>query len=158
MGYQKITSIIYFGVLLITIVLLFNIGSSINNLLNESNISESFINTYGALQKKAGLYGIVTFAILLILSLLMYYFSSKTTYVLLTNIIYIALMLFVFVSANQNYFTMQNINYAEKSEYWITVFMGIFYIIGAVLVSAIGYITVRNYSKRSEHTLNKSNR
>jgi positive regulator of sigma E activity len=73
----------------------------------------------------------------------------------LTNILYIGLVLFIFITANRSYFAVHNVDYSNKGEYWLTVFMGIFYIIGAVLVSAIGYITVRNYAKRSQHTLNK---
>lgn len=151
----KITTLAYFVLLFASIIILFNIGFAINGLLQAIPLSENFSVEFALLQKKAGLYGIVLFVLLLLVSLVLYYLSKKRSYLILSNLVYLALILYVFVTANQKYFLVQNINYSEKSEYWITVFMGIFYIIGAILVSAISYITMRNFTKRINNTLNK---
>lgn len=158
MNKNKIAVLVYYALLLISMALLFNVCLSLSELLQTSPLPDNLQTTYNALQKKAALMGIIAFVIMLIISLVLYYINSKPTYIVLTNLAYVALVLFVFVTINQNFFQVQNLTYNEKSEYWITVFMGIFYIIGAVLVSAIGFITVRNYSKRTNHTLNKINR
>ncbi|MDA3893718.1 MAG: hypothetical protein PF517_18805 [Salinivirgaceae bacterium] len=151
----KVLTLIYFVMLAVGLGVLLNICVSLNSLLTSHISIDILTNQYGSLQKSAGLWGIVFFVILLILGLVLYYLSTKKTYIVLTNILYIGLVLFIFITANRSYFAVQNVDYSNKGEYWLTVFMGIFYIIGAVLVSAIGYITVRNYAKRSQHTLNK---
>lgn len=158
MNKNRIATLVYYVILVASIVLLANVCLSLKSLLQTEPLSENIDIIYNSLQKKAALYGIISFVILLVTSLVLYYLLSKPTYIVLSNLAYVTLVLFVFVTINRSFFEMQNIAYAEKSEYWITVFMGIFYIIGAVLVSAIGYITVRNYTKRTKNTLNKSSR
>lgn len=154
MSQSKIATLTYFAILLLAIALFVKLSANISGLFDFKELPEGFDKQYGNMQKKAGITGIISFVVLLLFSVYLYYLTTKSTYIILTNIIYIAFTLFVFVSLNRDYFSVQNITYNEKSEYWITVFMGIFYILGAILVSAIAYITVRNYTKRSQHSMN----
>ena len=152
----KIITTIYFVLLTASIGVLYHIYSGFNQILESSSILENISTQYAQLQKDAGMIGIVSFMVLLCISFVLYYLTDKKSYILLSNIIYIVVILYVFITVNREFYTFQNLEFDEQSEYWITVFMGIFYIIGAVLVSAIGYITIRNYSKRSQHIINKT--
>ena len=148
MNSTKIATITYYTLFIISVAILLNVCTQINQLFSNVLALDSISNEYAELQKNAGVYGIISFIILLSVGFLLYYLTKKRTYIVLSNILYISLILYVFISANKQYYSVQNLQYSQQNEYWLTIFMGIFYIIGAVLVSAIGYITVRNYTKR----------
>ena len=152
----KTVTILYFILLAASVAVLTNACLNLNQILENSNIFESTNIQYAHLQKEAGMTGIISFMVLLSVSFVLYYLTDKKSYILLSNIIYIGVILYVFITVNREYYIMQNLEFNQQTEYWITVFMGIFYIIGAVLVSTIGYIAIRNYSKRSQHTINKT--
>lgn len=139
-------------------LILATLSIRLNNLFIQSNTIESIEIQYSQLQKAIGIYGIIAFITLLILSFIIYYLTHKRTYLFLSNIFYIAIILFVFVTINKSFYTFQNIEYSKSTEYWLTLFMGIFYIIGSILVSAIGYITIRNYTNRFQHPTNRVNK
>ncbi len=149
MNSTKIVTIIYYIFFITSAIILLYVCLDLNQLLNNSLVLESIGKEYAMLQKKAGVYGIVSFIVLLSISFWLYYLSNKRTYIILSNILYVSIILYVFITANKEYHLVQNLQYSQQSEYWLTLFMGIFYIIGAVLVSTIGYITIRNYTKRA---------
>jgi hypothetical protein len=154
MNKVKIVTTLCFVVFAVSIAILLNICLKMNGLFADNHSLEFFKIQYAQLQKAAGIYSITAFMSMLVVSFALFYFTSKRTFILLSNIIYIGVVLFIFVSMNKAYYTFQNIDYLQNSEYWLTVFMGIFYILGAILVSTIGYITIRNYTKRGQHPFN----
>ncbi len=158
MSKVKIFTLLYFVLLAISIAVLLNIFMQLNNLFSQNEAIAVIKTQYSQFQKTAGIYGIFTFISLLIISLILYYLTNKRTYIILSNILYVGVILYVFVTANKSLYAIQNIDYAQNSEYWLTVFMGVFYIIGAILVSAIGYITIRNFTNRSQNKLNRANK
>jgi len=158
MNRLKIITIIYFVLFAISAAILVNICFKISNLFVPENSIELIKIQYSQLQKSAGIYGIVSFITLLLLSFALFFLNTKRTYILLTNILYIGVVLFVFFTANKAFYTFQNIDYSQSSGYWLTLFMGVFNIVGAVLVSVIGYITIRNFTNRSQQSGNKASK
>lgn len=156
MAKNKIITIVYFILLLIGGVILFNISVNMRSLIDNYSMLNSIDAEYTHLQTKVGIYSIIIFIVLLLVSFVLYYYTEKRNYIFLSNIIYVGVVLYIHVTINQNFHTSHNLEYSEQGEYWITVFMGIFYIIGAILVSAIGYITIRNYTKMKQNSLTKS--
>jgi len=156
MKIKKTSIIIYYLLLLVSAIITLKLFANFGSLIDGYQVIDNI--TYSNLQKQVGIFGIISFIILLIVSYFIYFFTNKITYILLSNILYIAIVLYVFVTLNRNYFICQNIDYSQQSEYWLTIFMGIFYIIGAILISSIGYITIRNYAKRNQQTVKTSKR
>jgi hypothetical protein len=153
---NKIITIVYFALLLIGGIILFIKGVNMQSLIKSCDNTHIIDMQYAKMQTNMGVYSIVIFIVLLLISFILYYFTDNRNYVLLSNILYVGVILYVYVSLNKEYLLANNIDYSSSEEYWITVFMGVFYIIGAVLVSAIGYITIRNYTKRTHTTVGDS--
>jgi len=153
MNKTKILTFSYFFILIIGVGILFRILLNINYLLNNNLVINS-IKEYSALQTKAGIQSIVIFVILLVVSFIIYFLTKRHNYILLSNIIYISFTLYIYITANKDFYVSQDIDYSQQGEYWLTVFMGVFYILGSILVSSIGYITIRNYTKNSRRQLN----
>lgn len=152
----KIITIVYFLLLISGGAILFNIGMNMHSVLENYSPANQINSEYTMLQTRAGIYSIIIFIVLLLVSFILYYYTEKRNYIFLSNILYIGAILYVYVTVNKNYYLAQNLEYSQQGEYWITIFMGIFYIVGAVLVSAIGYITIRNYTKRNQNKSHKS--
>ncbi len=155
MDKAKIFRWLFYLILVISLVWSFTIANKLYNLINIKEGFETIYNQYNSLQKTIGILGIVSFIVLLSISLVLYYLCNSRNYIFLSNLVYIGIILFVFITINKQYYINQNLDYTQQSTYWLTVIMGIFYIIGAILVSAIGYITLRNYINRSRHPFNK---
>lgn len=151
----KIITSVFYLVLIASLVVLLKICFDLHQLVENVTSDELFFQQYSMLQKNAGMYSIVTFMVLLGFGFLLFYLTTKSTPIILSNIVYITIILYVFITINRDFYVNQNIDYTQQSEYLLTVFIGIFYIIGATLVSAIGYITIRNYLRRSQHAINK---
>jgi len=158
MNRLKIVTLLYFAFFAISAAILLNICLQLNNLFIPDNSIELIKIQYSHLQKSAGIYGIIAFMVLLVFSFVLYFLTSKRTYILLSNILYIGVVLFVFFTANRAFYAFQNIDCSKSSGYWLTLFIGVFYIIGAVLVSVIGYITIRNFTNRSQQSIHKGER
>lgn len=154
----KILTALYFLILFIGTILLFNISIDINLTLESFSPLNNIDISYTELQTKVSMYSVTIFVILLLISYSLYYLTNKRNYIIISNILYISITLYIYVTINRQFFEVQKIEYSQQGEYWITVFMGVFYAIGAILVSIIGYITIRNYTKRSTNLLVKSNR
>ena len=154
MNKVKGLTILYIVVVAVSIAILATICIKMNGLFAENHTLEFIEIHYSQMQKSAGIFSITLFMSMLSVAFVLFYLTSKRTFILISNIIYIGVVLYVFVSINKTYCSFQNIDIAQNSEYWLTVFMGIFYILGAVLVSTIGYITIRNYTNRVQHSIN----
>jgi inner membrane protein involved in colicin E2 resistance len=148
MNRVKIVTIIYFLLLAIGGSVLLHMATDISSILSDNAISDSIIRNYSHLQTRAGMYGIVMFMVLLLVSFILYFLTKRYNYILLSNIVYTFFTLYIYITVNRDFYIVQNIEYAQQGEYWLTVFMGIFYVVGSILVSAIGYITIRNYTKK----------
>jgi hypothetical protein len=153
MNRQRVFTIIFFLLLIISGAILSNILSNFYSLFDNIELLKE---NYAKLLSKSGIYSICMFIVLLSLGIILYYLTSNKNYIIITNIFYATFILIVFISFNKKYFIVQNIDYMQQGEYWLTMFMGIFYIIGSVLVSAISYITLRNYTKRNNRILNNN--
>ncbi|MBI9067817.1 MAG: hypothetical protein JEZ09_11035 [Salinivirgaceae bacterium] len=119
-------------------------------LIENAADSKDIMLDYNLFQKRIGLINICSFVVLLLTSLIEYYKNNNSKLIILANILFMAVSLFLYVSINKSYYQLSGINYLEQSGYWLTLFMGVFYIIGGLLISAIGFITVRNNLKRKK--------
>ena len=156
---SRVLAVLYFLFLFIGGVIIVNIIIDINLVLEAySSLNPIHTYDYTRLQTSIGVYSIVIFVILLMLSYSIYYLENKRNYIVISNILYIGATLYVYVTINKNFYEVQEIDYLQQGEYWITVFMGIFYVIGAILISSIGYITIRNYTNRTNTLQIKSNK
>jgi hypothetical protein len=151
----KIVTGVFYLMLVISLVVLLKVCVDLTHLVENASNDEAFLQQYSLLQKDAGMHSIIAFVLLLGVGFLLFYLTTKSTPIILSNIVYIAIILYVFITTNRVFYENQNIEYTQQSEYWLTIFMGIFYILGAILVSVIGYITVRNYLRRSQHAISK---
>lgn len=154
---KTITRLYYlFFVIGLSVMLFF--ATKIQGLLQSESMSETIITSYALAQKQISYAGIIVFISQLMLSLYLFYISNNKKPILLSNILYIAFMLFVYFGSNHRYYTLLDGAAADNSAYWLYLFMGLFYILGALLVSAIGYITVKNYTQRNSNAPIKNSR
>ena len=158
MNLNKNITRLYYLFFAISLGVLLFFASKIQDLLQSESITETISTSYALAQKQISYAGIIVFISQLILSLYLFYISNNKKPILLSNILYIAFMLYVYFGSNHHYYTLLNGTAADNTAYWLYLFMGLFYILGAILVSAIGYITVKNYTQRNSDAPKKNSR
>ena len=121
---------------------------ALQKILMGPSVAAEVADQFNLYQKQIGIINIISFMVLLIIGLIHFYLTDKKTLFFLATIAFMASTLIMYVSMNRDFHRLNMIPYNEQSGYWITLFMGIFYILGGILVAAIGYITVRNNRKR----------
>lgn len=151
MKVNKIIQISFLVLLLGSAAYLVSLCLNMQNVINDSTLTLHALHTkYNNLQQQTSLIGIVLFAILLLVGFVNFYLNKNAKYIVLANLLYIPITLYSYISLNFNFYEKQGLIPAENSGYWLIVFIGIFYIIGAILVSVIGYFTIRNLNKRAK--------
>ncbi|PKP10305.1 MAG: hypothetical protein CVU09_08030 [Bacteroidetes bacterium HGW-Bacteroidetes-4] len=149
---------LYYLLFIIGLGVMLFFASKIQGLLQSESITETISTSYALAQKQLSYAGIIVFICQLMISLYLFYISNNKKPILLSNILYIALMLYVYFGSNHRYYTLLNGAAADNTAYWLYLFMGLFYILGAILVSAIGYITVKNYTQLNSDVSIKNRR
>lgn len=151
---KDLIKVIFYIVFLIGMVALGIMLKQMNQLVDSATNSTEIVSSYNLLQKQIGIANITFFVVLLIGAFIHYYKKQDQKLILMANILFIAISLFLYTTLNQKFYQLIDAAYKEQSGYWLTLFMGIFYILGGILISAIGYITVRNNLKRKINTRN----
>ena len=155
--YKTITLIFYiFFIAGFAIMLFFSL--KMKAILNVPSLTDEHISAYSVLQKQISYAGIMIFISQLLISFILYYRTTNKNPIFLTNILYIGFMLFVYFSSNYNYYKLLNKESTSNTSYWLFIFIGLFYILGAILVSAIGYITIKNITNRNSEGIHKNRR
>lgn len=158
MRFNKNITRLYYLFFITGLGVLLYFATKIQGLLQSESITEAISISYALAQKQISYAAIIVFISLLSFSLYLFYSSNNKKPVILSNILYVAFMLFVYFGSNHSYYTLLNGSAAENSAYWLYLFMGLFYILGAILVSAIGYLTVKNYTRRNSDAPIKNRR
>lgn len=150
MTLKKLIPILFISVLFISTVILIFLCSKMNSLVGDTSMSFQNIQIeYNLLQKQTNLASIILFGVLLILGFANYYLNNKIKYIAWSNLLYISVTLFNYVTLNYNFYKIQGLEPNEQSGFWLILFIGVFYILGAILVSVIGSFTIRNLIKRT---------
>ncbi len=143
---SKYPLLIYLALLIISIVILANMCMNAKeSIVNSEVLNYNFIS---ALQKKITIANIVCFTTLIALGLWIFSITKRVNYLILSIILFVCITLYNHVTLTKLILTSQGKVPANEGAYWLVVFVGIFYILGAILVAAIGYIAVKNYTKR----------
>lgn len=124
------------------------------SLLQNENIKlYDFLKNYNQLHTNISYASIILFVVLLIVSLVYYFYYHRVGYVLITNMFYIVTTLFNYITLSKMYadaVSTENTN----SEHYFNIFIGIFFIVGGILVSVIGFYAIRNFSKFKRNKIN----
>lgn len=151
MNSNKIITIVFYIAFVITGVVLFILSKNNHQLLVDAVTFDAVVDEFTELQKNTAIINIVSFSILTIIGLWAYRMQNKVSYLLLSLILYTAITLYNFVTLNKQLYALKVGIPSDYGAYWLMTFIGVFYIIGAVVVAAIGYITVKNYMKRRDN-------
>lgn len=156
MNLNKIIKLVFFSILLLGLGIIVPYILKLNDLIEGSEINDAFIDRYNSLQKHTNVISIIFFVAMLVTGLIYYYKFNKANYLVLAAIPYIMVTLHCYISVNQRFYQLQHINPTESGSFWIITFIGIFYIIGAILISVIGYFAIRNLLQRNtpKHRIN----
>ncbi len=144
---QKRNVLIFLGAFLVATAWLLLLALQTKAALNHSDI-ELALHNFSELQKKLEVYNLVIYAVLLSFGMYLFATLKRLNYALLALVLFIAFTLYNHVSLSKQAFALQNINPSESGNYWLLVFIGVFYVLGAVVVAAIGYLVLKNYAKR----------
>lgn len=158
MNRQKSGILIFYILFIIGSALLVFFAKNLYGIIQIDAITEAVSEKYLALQKQLSYLSISVFILLLMVSFYLFFTTKNKNPILLSNILYIGVTLFVFVSCNKQFYIIKSGVASQNSAYWLYLFIGIFYILGAILVSAIGFITIKNYINRHSDPANKNRR
>jgi len=158
MKYLKSIKLSFLLILFISTLVLGIISFRLNGLLNKGLDMEEIAESFKSMQKFLGVASIIAFTILLILSILYMKFTGNKTYLFLSNLFFILFTLYNYITLNRGFFSLNGNDPSDFGGYWLILFIGIFYIIGAIAVSAIGYIAISNYTRHRNETVKKYER
>ncbi|MFA6404304.1 MAG: hypothetical protein WCX31_22155 [Salinivirgaceae bacterium] len=148
MDKKKVTITLFLLSCIIALVVLIRLNYQAYSLLKNSVSSELMPAKFQLLQKQISTVNIAFFIPMLLLSLFWYYLTNSRTLILISNILYITVTIFVTYTLNREFNELHNAKATETVGFWLFALIGIFSILGSVLVSVIGYITVRNLNNR----------
>ncbi len=149
MSKKQIWSLVFLSILTISCILLFILINKGFNMFNSDTITISDFNiTFYKMQKTISLVSISSFIILLIFSLIYYYIYNRITYIVISNIVYIFSTLINYVNLSKSYNDFAyKLTQQASNEHLFNILIGTFFIVGAILVSFIGYYAIRNLNK-----------
>jgi hypothetical protein len=142
----RIVKLSFLGILIFDTVLLLSKSIAARKALLIAGPDFSFVEL-NTLQKPIGILNICFFTVLLILASWVFYIEKRKMFIYLTNLIFIAFTLFNYVTLNRMFFELGDQDANKSGSYWLMVFIGLFYIVGAITISAIAFIAVRNLNR-----------
>lgn len=154
MDKQKINTLIFFALWMAAASILISQAVKLMGLIQNEQV-EVTLPYFLQIQKKITLNNILFFVPLLISALIGYYLNHRKNLLFLSNLLYIAITLVVYVNANKSFHESNQQIATDQKGYWLFLFIGIFYILGAILISAISFITVRNLLNREDNSIKK---
>jgi hypothetical protein len=157
MDKKKLIFGLYLIICIAACFIIIGLNLKAQNLLTTATETEILNAAFQKLQKQISYAGILFFIPMLIISLVWYYITSSRTLILLSNILYISTTLFVAYTLNKEFHELNNAIALETVGFWLFAMIGLFSIIGSILVSTIGYITIRNLTGRTNQK-NKTQR
>lgn len=120
-------------------------ANSAVDLVKGSDLFE-LLNT---IQKPISMTNIVFFAVLLIVSVFIYLHHNKKSPMYVSCAVYSAFTLFIYVRLSQVFYQIGGEG-PTSANYWLLVFIGVFFIVGALTVSVIATIAIKNLLKQNQ--------
>ncbi len=148
MSVKKI-KLIYAAVFLVAVTVLLLLINKTTGIItqNPSNVKQLFFEW----QKLISLWNIIFFAVLTFTGMYIYYKSGKKSLLILPLLIYITTALYSGVTLSRNFYITLQLQANTQNSYWLTSLMTAFFILGAILVSAIAFVTIKNLNKRTQN-------
>ena len=110
---------------------------------------EPAFNVLSAIQKPIATTNIVFFVLLLGISLWLYWKSGKKAITYLPTAIFTVFTLFCYVALSGSFYSIGDGNPTLSGSYWLMFFIGIFFIAGAIIITVIAGMAVRNLLKHN---------
>ncbi len=149
MDKKKLIITVFFVFCLIAVAVLIKLNYEAYRLIKDAADSELMPASFQILQKQISIVNIGFFIPMLLLSLAWYYLTNSRNLIVLSNILYITVTIFISYTLNREFSGLNNVKATETIGFWLFALIGIFSVIGSILVSTIGYITVRNLNNRN---------
>lgn len=148
MSVKKI-KLIYAAVFLVAVTVILLLINKTSGIItqNPSNVKQLFFEW----QKLISLWNIIFFAVLTFTGMYIYYKSGKKSLLILPLLIYITTALYSGVTLSRNFYITLQLQANTQNSYWLTSLMTAFFILGAILVSAIAFVTIKNLNKRTQN-------
>lgn len=148
MSVKKI-KLIYAAVFLVAVTVILLLINKTSGIItqNPSNVKQLFFEW----QKLISLWNIIFFAVLTFTGMYIYYKSGKKSLLILPLLIYITTALYSGVTLSRNFYITLQLQANTQNSYWLTSLMTAFFILGAILVSAIAFVTIKNLNKRNKN-------
>lgn len=146
---KKIGSLIFLAILIVSVSILYFLANKTFLMLDDKTLTISDLNKFfNNFQTQISLVSIICFIVLLIVGLVYYYFQKRTGYVLIANLFYIFSTLFNHISLTHIYLKKLSIDINESPQFLLNTFIAVFFILGGILISVIGFYALRNLDKR----------
>jgi hypothetical protein len=149
----KLLQLSFLILLLLDIIILSLKSISAKTILTNANADFTFVS-FNELQKPIGMISIIFFIGLLILASWLYFSSGRKLYVYMATLVYVGFTLFNYITLTRIFFNIGGQFERQSGSYWLIVCIGLFYVVGGIVVAAIGLNTVRNLHHRSKERKN----
>ncbi len=152
---KKILRYSYWGLLTIYIIVMLLMCAVANGRVEEATALSTAENppqfaTLSAIQHPVSVVNIISFMLMLGLSLWMQYNSSRKILTYLPLAVFAIFTLYSYISLPGLFFSMGGNNASLSGQYWLMFFIGLFFVAGAISVTVIGNIAMRNITNRQK--------
>ncbi len=156
---KKTVSRVYLGLTLAYIATMFVLCSYANGKIADfastlTDGTELQFSVLNSMQKPIATANIIFYVILFGIALWIYSKGGKKVLTYLPVLIFSVFTLFGYVTLSGSFFSIGGNNITHSGSYWLMFFIGLFFIAGAICITVIGTIAVRNLLKR-QNTVNK---
>lgn len=153
---KKIVKLSFLGLCAIyigTMMILCNVANNNIKAFGEimTNTEELQFSVLNNMQKPLITTNIIFFAVLLAIALWLYYQTTKKSFTYIPVVIFSLFALFCYVSLSGIFFNLGGNNANLSGQYWLMFFIGLFFIAGALSVTVIGTIAVKNILKHKRN-------
>lgn len=146
---KKIVGWAFAGLSVVYVAVMLIMCSQANATVGSLSGEQSF-NVLSAIQKPIATTNIVFFVVLLGVSLWMYWQSGKKALTYMPAAIFTVFTLFCYVALSGSFYSIGGGNPTLSGSYWLMFFIGIFFIAGAIIITVISGMAVRNLLKRND--------
>ena len=146
---KKIVGLSFVGLSAVYVAVMLIMCAQANSTISSLSGEPAF-NVLSAIQKPIATTNIVFFVVLLGVSLWMYWQSGKKALTYMPAAIFTVFTLFCYVALSGSFYSIGGGNPTLSGSYWLMFFIGIFFIAGAIIITVISGMAVRNLLKRND--------
>lgn len=148
----KIDIKIFLALTLIYVATMFILCSTSNSRIAElasANETSLQFNVLSSIQKTIETTNIIFYVAMLGFALWLFAKGAKKALVYIPVLMFSVFTLFCYSSMSGAFFGIGGNDISKSGQYWLMFFIGIFFIVGAICVTVIGTIAVKNLRKRN---------